>query len=74
MLIQFTFYNMNSISINIKLHMKMKINELEEAVYLKNLIISNQLKRITLLEEKFAELRRRFFRLKYKDYLTIESK
>ena len=44
----------------------MKEKELLDAVQMKNLIISKQVKRIHLLEEKFTELRRRYFQLKHK--------
>ncbi len=43
----------------------MKENELTDAVQAKNAIIKSQYKRITLLEEKFAELRVKYFQLKY---------
>ena len=50
---------------NSKFNLKMKKKELQEAIYVKNDIISNQVKRINLLEEKFTELRQKYFQLKY---------
>ncbi len=45
----------------------MKAKELEEAVQVKNAIINKQSKRIAMLEEKFSELRRRYFEMKYNE-------
>ena len=45
----------------------MDTKELEKVVHDKNTIISMQLRRIHLLEEKFAELHQKYFLLKYKD-------
>ncbi len=43
----------------------MKEQELKEVVHVKNETIIQQSKRISLLEEKFSELRSKYLRLKY---------
>ena len=48
----------------------MKAKELEKAVQDKNAIISLQVRRINLLENKISELNEKYFRLKYKDQQT----
>ena len=45
----------------------MKAKELEEAVQVKNAIIHKQSRRIALLEEKFSDLRRKYFEMKYNE-------
>ena len=45
----------------------MSQHELYEVIDLKNYLIGKQERRIRLLEEKMMELRRKYFRLKYKD-------
>jgi len=45
----------------------MKEKELKEAIDAKNEIIHHQSQRISMLEEKFSELRRKYFLLKYKE-------
>jgi len=41
--------------------------ELQEIVHTKNDIILRQTKRILMLEEKFTQLRQKYFRMKYDD-------
>jgi hypothetical protein len=43
----------------------MKEKELTEVVQVKNEIIIRQSRRISMLEEKFSDLRRKYLRLKY---------
>jgi len=45
----------------------MSKTEILEALHQKDEIIQKQSRRIQLLEEKFTELRMKFFRLKYED-------
>jgi len=45
----------------------MSKTEILEALHQKDEIIQKQSRRIKLLEEKFSELRMKFFRLKYED-------
>ena len=45
----------------------MKKNEILDALHQKDEIIQRQSRRIKLLEEKFTELRMKFFQLKYND-------
>ena len=43
--------------------------EMREAIHIKNALIIQQSKRIDLLEEKMAELRKKYFRLKHADLI-----
>jgi hypothetical protein len=45
----------------------MSKTEILEALHLKDEIIQKQSRRIQLLEDKFTELRMKFFRMKYDD-------
>ena len=45
----------------------MSKTEIREALLKKDEIIQNQSRRIKLLEDKFSELRMKFFRMKYED-------
>ena len=45
----------------------MSKNEIIDALHQKDEIIQKQSRRIKMLEEKFTELRMKFFKLKYQD-------
>ena len=51
----------------------MKKKELQSAIYVKNDIISNQVKRINLLEEKFDNLRQKYFLLKHSENILARK-
>ena len=48
----------------------MKQEAMQETIRTKNELIINQTRRITLLEDKLSELRRRYFQLKHSDILV----
>ncbi len=47
----------------------MKPEEMMEAIRSKNKLLIEQTKRIALVEEKIAELRKKFFQLKYAGFI-----
>ena len=49
----------------------METNAINEVIRVKNTILIRQTKRIRLLEEKMAEMRKKYFQLKYADVLTL---
>ena len=49
----------------------METNTINEVIRVKNTILIRQTKRIKLLEEKMAEMRKKYFQLKYADVLTL---
>jgi hypothetical protein len=49
----------------------METNAINEVMRVKNTILIRQTKRIKLLEEKMAEMRKKYFQLKYADVLTL---
>jgi len=49
----------------------METNAINEVIRVKNTILIRQTKRIKLLEEKMAEMRKKYFQLKYADVLTL---
>ena len=49
----------------------METNAINEVIRVKNTILMRQTKRIKLLEEKMAAMRKRYFQLKYADVLTL---
>ena len=54
---------------NYNLNGSIETNEMREDIHIKNALISKQSKRIDLLEEKMAELRKKYFRLKHVDVI-----
>jgi hypothetical protein len=49
----------------------METNAINEVIRVKNTILKRQTKRIKLLEQKMAEMRKKYFQLKYADVLTV---
>ena len=49
----------------------MEAKEMHEVISAKNNLLARQTKRIKLLEDKMAELRKKYFQLKYADVLTL---
>jgi hypothetical protein len=49
----------------------METNAINEVIRVKNTILKRQTKRIKLLEQKMAEMRKKYFQLKYADVLTL---
>jgi hypothetical protein len=47
----------------------MRRKEMQEAIRLKNSRLIQQTRRINLLEDKVAELRKKYFQLKYADVM-----
>ena len=48
----------------------MRTKEMREAIREKNSLLIRQTKRIKLLEDKMAELRKKYFQLKYSDVIA----
>jgi hypothetical protein len=48
----------------------MKAEEMKDTIQAKNKLIINQTRRITLLENKLDEVRKRYFQLKHSDVLV----